>query len=512
MRTLIPRVRPNPAVRLGTPLGEVVDLLIPLDPSADEPLHRQLYQGMREAIRAGRLGPGVRIPSTRRLAEHLGVSRSTVLVAFDQLVAEGYVVGAVGSGSYVATELPDPLPERGPAPIAPAGVVAPVRLSTRGRSLQGIRQRAGVPYPRPFWPGVPPLDEFPRSLWARLAARRYRRIAQTELFHGPAAGYAPLREAIAAHLTASRGVRAGAGQVIVLSSAQEGMELIGRVLLDPGDAAWIEDPNWSGARGALVSAGATVVPVPVDDDGLRVADGMARAPEARLAYVCPSHQFPAGVTLSLDRRRALLDWAGRNEAWILEDDYDSEYLFSKRPLTALQGLDTAGRVLYVGTFNKTLFPSLRLAYLVVPECLVEPFLAVRGIGGQHAPVIDQAILADFLAEGHYASHMRRMRTLCRQRRDFMIAAASREAPDLLQIGQTEGGLHVVGWLPPGSDDRKVSAAAERFGVRAGAISSHYLGSCPRPGLVLGYAGFTRQQIDGAMHRLADALRSLHHTG
>ncbi|HWB37426.1 MAG TPA: PLP-dependent aminotransferase family protein, partial [Rugosimonospora sp.] len=334
-----------------------MDLLIALDTRADEPLHRQLYRGVREAIRSGRLRPGVRIPSTRRLAQHLGVSRWTVLAAFDQLVAEGYVVGAVGSGSRVAFELPDPMPD--PVELPPATTDVPARqarLSGRGRLLQGIRHRPGVPYPKPFWTGIPPVDEFPVRLWARLAARRYRRLGQAELYHGPAAGYQPLREAIVAHLRAARGVRASAGQVVVVASAQEAMELAARLLLDPGDTAWIEDPSWPGARGALTGAGARIVPVPVDSDGLSVEHGIALAPEGRLAYVCPSHQYPAGVTLGAERRQALLAWADSHDAWILEDDYDSEYLHAKRPLTALQGLDQAGRVLYIGTFNKTLFP------------------------------------------------------------------------------------------------------------------------------------------------------------
>ena len=489
-------------------MTEVSDLVLPLDPRGPESLHHQLYQGLREAITSGRLVPGARVPSTRRLAETLGVSRSTVLVAFDQLVAEGYLVGAVGSGSYVAPQLPDHLvlvPQDRPTGAEASG---PPRLSLRGQQLGLIRPRSTVPYPRAFWAGIPPVDDFPRALWSRLAARRYRNLSHLDLYHGPASGYAPLREAIAAHLAAARGVRATARQVVVLASAQEAMELACRVLLDPGDAAWIEDPSWSGARGALAAAGARIVPVPVDADGLMVARGLTLEPDARVVYVSPSHQYPAGATLSLDRRLALLDWARRQSAWILEDDYDSEFQFSGRPITALQGLDTASRVLYVGTFNKTVFPSLRLAYLILPESLVESFLAVRGIAGQHSPTIDQAILTDFLVDGHYARHLRRMRMICRERRDVLVRAAERTAADLLQIVPTDGGLHAIAWLESGLDDAVASAAAARAGVQAEALSSYYAGSSSRPGLVLGYAGFGPHQINGAMQQLADALRRL----
>jgi GntR family transcriptional regulator/MocR family aminotransferase len=258
-------------------------------------------------------------------------------------------------------------------------------------------------------------------------------------------------------------MRCSLEQVIVLSSAQEALELATRALLDPGDPAWLEDPSWLGARGALTIAEVRIVPVPVDGDGLMVEHGIAAEPDARLAYVSPSHQYPIGVMLSLERRLTLLHWAARSGAWILEDDYDSEYRYAGYPLTALAGLDAAARVLYVGTFNKTMFPSLRLGYLVVPESLIEAFVAVRVIGVQHAPRIEQAILADFIAEGHYERHLRHTRAVCRERRDGLIAAANRELPGLLEFAQMETGLHTVGWLAPNVDDEAIAVAAGREG-------------------------------------------------
>ncbi len=489
-------------------LAEVSALLITLDSRAAEPLHRQLFRGIREAILSSRLPAGVRVPSTRRLAQDLGISRSTVLVAFDQLVAEGYLVGAVGSGSYVARLIPDHLLQarrEEPAPV-PRCSSSP-RLAARNHELRRFLRVPSGLSPGAFYTGVPPVDQFPWSIWCRLAARRNRHPPRKQLYHGSAAGYAALREAIAAHLAAARGVRCTPDQVLVLSSAQEALELVCRVLLDPGDAVWLEDPGYPGSRGALAAAGARIVPVPVDGEGLIVERGLAAEPRAGLALVTPSHQYPTGVTLSLERRLALLQWANRTGAWIVEDDYDSEYRYAGRPLTALQGLDPAGRVLYIGTFNKTLFPALRIGYLVAPENLVEWLLPMRGVGGQHTPTLDQMTLADFMVEGHYARHLRRLRMVCRERRDTLLAAAKRELPDLLEITHSETGLHTVGWLPHGVDDMQACAAALGQGVEASALSTYHMGPCARGGLLLGYGGVKPQEIDEGMRRLAAAIRA-----
>ncbi len=490
-------------------LAEVSELLITIDSTAAEPLHYQLYRGIREAILAGRLPPGVRVPSTRRLAQDLGVSRSTALVAFDQLVAEGYLVGAVGSGSYVARLIPDHLLQAQPGePTAVPRANCPPRVAARNQELRRFLQVPSGLYPRAFYTGVPPVDQFPWPLWSRLASRRDRCLPRRQLYHGSAAGFPPLRDAIAAHLAASRGVRCTPDQVLVLSSAQEALELVCRVLLDPGDAVWLEDPGYLGSRGALTTAGARIIPVPVDGEGLCVDAGLAADPHARLALVSPSHQYPTGVTLSLERRLALLQWAGRTGAWIVEDDYDSEYRYAGRPLTALQGLDPAERVLYIGSFNKTLFPALRIGYLVAPRNLVEWFRPMRRIGGQHTPTLDQMTLADFMVEGHYARHLRRLRTVCRERRDTLLVALKRELPDLLEITRPETGLHTVGWLPHGMADRRVSAAALEHGVEAAALSTYYIGPCARGGLLLGYGGVTPPAIEEGVRRLAAAFQAV----
>ncbi len=488
--------------RNGSPL-----LTLPLDASAARPLFGQVYDGLRAAILDGTLAPGARLPATRGLASELGVSRNTVLNAYEQLLAEGYLEGRAGSGTFVPQCLPEELLQvrAGRTCLPPPG---PRRgLSRRGELMARTRVSATRTEgePRAFRPGVPALDAFPFRLWARLAERHWRRPARDLLGYGEAAGYRPLREAVAAHAAASRAVRCSPEQVVVVNGSQQALDLAARVLLDPGDAAWIEDPGYPGARGALLAAGVRLAPVPVDGEGLDVSAGVRRCPRARLAYVTPSHQYPLGVTLSLGRRLALLDWARRAKAWVVEDDYDSEFRYAGRPLAALQGLDRDGRVLYVGTFSKVLFPSLRLGYLIVPPDLVEPFERARALADAHGPLLPQAVLADFLAEGHFVRHVRRMRTLYAERQAMLVREAARELGGRLEVGPSESGLHLVGWLPPGVDDRAASARAEAFGVEAPALSAYRVGPGPRGGLMLGYAACDARQVRDGVRRLAAAL-------
>jgi GntR family transcriptional regulator/MocR family aminotransferase len=325
------------------------------------------------------------------------------------------------------------------------------------------------------------------------------------LGYGDPAGYAPLRESIAAYLATARGVRCSAAQVVVLTSSQQALDLAARLLVDPGDGAWLEDPGYPGARAALLAAGARVVPVPVDGDGLDVADGVRRAGRARLAYVTPSHQYPTGATLSLERRLALLAWARRTGAWIVEDDYDSEFRYDGRPLAAIQGLEPGSRVVYVGTFTKVLFPSLRLAYVVLPAELVVPFVTARTLLDGHTATLPQAVLADFIAEGHFAAHLRRMRTLYRERRDVMVDAVRGRLDGALRLGPSDAGLHVTGHLDARADDRSAARRAARHGVETPPLSSFFLSARRSPGLVLGYAGLSPEAIRAGVRALAAAL-------
>jgi GntR family transcriptional regulator/MocR family aminotransferase len=322
----------------------------------------------------------------------------------------------------------------------------------------------------------------------------------------PSAGYEPLREAIAAHIGITRGVRCTPEQIILTAGSQGALDLAARTLLDPGEGAWIENPGYFGAQGALLAAGARLVPVPVDEQGLDVELGRRRCPDARLVSTTPSHQFPTGVTMSLGRRLALLEWARQAGAWVLEDDYDSEYRFSGRPLEALQGLDQAGRVLYIGTFSKVLFPALRLGYLVAPAELIEPLLATRRFIDVHVPILEQMALTDFLHEGHYARHLRQMLQHYGRRRDLLHQELRSQLGDLLEVYVPEAGMHLVGWLPPEIDDRHAANLAAQLGIEVVPISRCSLEPLPRGGLLFGFASTGEQEIRQGVRRLAGVLR------
>ena len=491
-------------------------LLSPLAVDFDSslPLHRQLYDRLREAILAGQLVAGMRLPSTRTLASDLGVSRNTVLQAFDQLIAEGYVEGKHGAGTYVARVLPDEL--LAPRPILERRIQAapsPRRLSSQ---VDALLNAPGIPNPiftsngpcRAFRVGLPAFDAFPLDIWTRLLVHQARALGPENLNYQHPAGYGPLREAIAHYIADARGVRCTPEQVIIVNGSQQALDLAARVLLNPGDHVWIEDPCYLGARNALLGAGARLVPVPVDGEGLDVVAGIERCADARLAFVTPSHQFPLGMTMSLPRRLALLEWAADAGAWVLEDDYDSEFRYDGRPLAALQGLDQAGRVIYLGTFSKVLFPGLRLGYLVVSPDLINAFLTMRCYTGFHAPVLEQAVLADFISEGHFARHIRRMRRLYAERQAALLTVAQEELYGLLDVRSCATGMHVLGWLPTEIDDQQAAHVAARHNVDVWPLSLHCFEGHQPSALLLGYASVREAELPGSINRLATALRAL----
>lgn len=472
------------------------------------PLYRQLYEGIREAILSQQFSPGQRLPSTRTVASELGISRHTVVEAFLQLLAEGYIEGKIGSGTYVTRTLP----EEHSHPLRPSradAVCVPQRRPHSSRSTIQMQlgwhlllsRRAQDRYGPAFQVGVPALDAFPGDLWGRLVARHGRDMSARRLDYLDPAGYRPLREAIAAYLGMARGVHCTAEQVIVVSGSQQGVGLSAQVLLNPGDAVWVEEPGYFGAKGALLGAGVRLVPVPLDSEGLNVEAGKARCPAARLAYVTPSHQFPLGITMSLRRRLALLAWAQEADAWILEDDYDSEYRYVGKPLTALQGLDNTGRVLYAGTFSKVLFPALRLGYLVVPDDLVDAFVASRLFMDMHPPWVEQVVLAEFMAQGHFARHIRRMRVLYAERQAALVEAAQPLA-GLLEVRPAEAGMHLLGWLPAGSDDVALAHVAEQYQVSTRPLSRFFLEPSALRALLLGYAAVPIPAIQEGIRRLS----------
>ncbi len=477
-----------------------------LAPHRDRPLARQLAAALRESILTGQLRPGARLPSTRLLAGELGVSRNTVLEAYAELLAEGYLEGQVGSGTFVSPLLPDEGTRRDGRP-QDADRRPPVGgLSKRGTRIAAAHVAMYDNELRPFNPGIPALDPALFEFWWRTAARWRRQLGPEVLGYGDAAGYRPLREAIAAWVGPSRGVRCTARQVIVTAGAQQALALTARLLLDVGDEAWMEEPGYEGARGAMVAAGVEVIGIPVDEDGLDVEAGIARAPRARMAYVSPSHQYPLGVVMSLSRRLRLIEWAGRTDAWVIEDDYDTEFRYGGRPLPALQSLDRTGRVLYVGTFSKVLFPALRLGYIVVPEELVGAFRHAQSISGHRTSTLDQAILAEFITSGQFTRHIRRMRRRYEQHRDLLAAEIDRLLAPALTLTGAHTGLHAIGRLAPGLDDRDVSRRAAAAGVSAPPLSSYYTGPPRISGLVLGYGHLDEAGIRAGVAALAPVLR------
>jgi len=488
---------------------------ISFDTALTAALYQQLYAHLRASILAGRLKNGTKLPSTRALANELNVSRNTVLNAYQQLLAEGYLEGVEGSGTFVARILPD-LTFEAPKHPVPAG---PARTA-RGRPVFSAQARLQLATaettdalprtrkkPRPFRAELPALDAFPYELWSRLLVRRARHIPLNTFAYQDSAGYGPLRESIAAHVTVSRQVHCTPDQVMIVSGSQGGLDLVARMLLSPGDEVWMEDPGYPGARGAFLGLNARITAVPVDREGLVVEAGVRRAPDARLVYVTPSHQFPLGVTMSLTRRLDLLNWAQRADAYILEDDYDSEYRFAGRPLAALQGLDNADRVIYIGTFSKVLFPSLRIGYLILPLPLVDSFLTVRRLIDIHAPVFEQAVLADFITEGHFLRHLRRMRTLYEERRSALLKAINDSGLDV-RVDSPEAGIHCVGWLPDHMDDRALVRKAADRGLQLTSISDFAMQPTSAKGLLLGYGGFTIREIRNGVRQLAEVMQSV----
>jgi GntR family transcriptional regulator/MocR family aminotransferase len=473
-------------------------------PAGGTPLYRWFCDELRSAILEGRLKPGARLPATRDLAQQYRLSRSTVVAAFEQLKSEGYVEGKIGAGTYVSEVLPDELLQVGKSVAGEFSQPRPVRWSAYARRLEHFS--AGEPSrTHAFRANQAALDAFPTSLWAQVAARRLRRASVQLLAGGEALGYRPLRQAVAEYLNASRGVKCSADQVLIISGVQEALERAARLLLDPGDPVWVEEPGYPGAWIVFRAVGARVCPVPVDAEGLDLDAGKRRWKRARLAYVTPAHQFPLGVTMSLRRRLELLDWARRSHTLIFEDDYDSEYRYSGRPIPALQGVDRGGVVIFAGSFNEVLFPALRLAYLVVPSGMVDVFAAAQSASMRFAPLIDQAILCDFIAEGHFARHIRRMRELYAERLSVFLDAAREKLSGLLEISQVEAGLQTVGWLKNGMTAKQAAAAAARHDVEVVPLSRYASGRTRPDSLVLGFAAVDARELRRGAELLARAL-------
>ncbi len=471
--------------------------------SPDQNRQQAVFDRLRQGILAGTLPAGARLPPTRALAEELGVARQTVVLAYERLASEGYVRARTGSGTFVAPDLPDAAPD----PAVPPPIAAN-SLSQRGQRLAAVPVSAASRDSNLgtlLTGGLPAPDLFPKEVWARCAARVLKSLSSDLTGYPPPQGLPELRSQIAAHLAATRGLLADPANIVVTAGTQQGLRVAAELLLDPGDAAWVEDPGYIAGRGALLTAGAALVAVPSDSDGLDVAAGIQRAPDARLALVAPSHATPLGGALPIARRLALLDWAARANAWILEDDCDSEFRWSGHPLPPLATLDRAGRVIYCGTFSKTLAPALRLGFAVVPAPLVPAFVRLGSLIDRGIDTFNQATLAEFMRQGLLAPHIRRMRTEYARRRAALLSALARHAPSIEPLA-APGGLHMVGRLPNGIDEAAALQACRRSGLAVAPLAAYYAGPPRMSGLVMGFASTPAALATDTARRLEIALR------
>jgi GntR family transcriptional regulator/MocR family aminotransferase len=441
----------------------------PLDPTAGEPFYRQIYDRFRGAIASGVLKPGDRIPAARALGKELGLARGTIETAYSLLAAEGYIQARGQAGTIVTPGLKPRMPVASPTPKSSGNMDAP---SFRPDSIL------------PFQMGLPALDAFPRKIWARLSARCVRAMQPSHMAHPSVYGLQGLRAEIAAYLQVSRGINCSPSQVFVTSGYRHTMALIGHALLKAGDRVWVENPGYPPTRQLLAHMHMAAVPVPVDQEGMVISKGIKMAPSARAAVVTPAHQSPLSVSLSLPRRLALLDWATRNNAWVIEDDYDGEYRYISRPLPALKSLDRDGRVLYAGTFSKVLFPSIRLAYLVVPETQVERFEQISQVFAGGSPELTQAIVTSFITEGHFARHIQRMRKLYAERRQATVAGLESVLGDHMRIDVQPGGMHLILRMQGQQSDRSLTARMREEGLYAEALTDWAMGSGAASGLLL----------------------------
>jgi GntR family transcriptional regulator / MocR family aminotransferase len=473
-----------------------------VDRAKDVPVFRQIYLQLRSAILSGTLRRGTKLPSTRELAAQLGVSRSAVVSAFEQLLAEGYASGKKGAGTYIASDLPEPFAAihgRRKRPVSAA------KAAVSSREPGGFVDVTTQSDERAFNLGRTLVDARTAELWRKLSARSLRSFGRHHLGYADPHGILELRKSVCDYLRAARAVRCEPEQVVITAGTQQALDIVIRVMQGPDKEVWIEDPGYSLTRLALVAAGAKVCPIPVDQHGVNVTEGIRRAPKARAVFITPSHQFPKGVALSMARRLELLAWARESGAWIVEDDYASEFRYGGRPLASLQGLDEAERVIYIGTLNKALFPGLRMGYAVMPPSLVRAFVTARYLMDRQPSSLCQAVVAAFMEEGHFAAHIRRMREMYRSQRDALVAALRRRLGNHLTVDPPDQGMHLVAYTRSGLSDVTVERRGREHGVIVGAMSRLYVEAPAQSALMLGFSGYPRQIIAPAIARLAQAF-------
>jgi GntR family transcriptional regulator/MocR family aminotransferase len=490
--------------------GGALLLSIEIDRSAPGTVSHQLYSAMRDIIHAGGMHIGERLPASRTLARELRISRTTVINVFEILTSEGLIESRTGAGTFVSkvwmatrppeTEVVEPLDAEQP-------IQKPHLSGVITRALDEFVDR--LPHKtQAFTTALPAFDAFPSALWAKCVTRSWRSNHQANMGYADPRGHFPLRQAIASHLLSNRGIKCEAEQIFIVSGAQQAFHMIGTVVLDPEDLVWFENPGAIGASNSLIASGATLIPVPVDQDGLVVEYGLRRAPNFRLAFVTPSHQHPLGVSMSVERRFALLNAAKNANAFIIEDDYDGEFRYSGHPPPTLKSIDTLGRVIYVGTFSKTLFPALRLGFFLAPAPLVDVFNRVskallQGVASSH-----QAVVADFMQEGHFATHIRRMREIYAERHQILCDATQERLSGLLDIVPTDTGLHTIGRIPQNLDEVEIATAALEKNIVVTPIKRYCIAPTDQKGLVLGFSGIPPSEIIDGVKTLSEVLETM----
>lgn len=491
-------------------IDEIPLVALKLDYSCKVPLYKQLYDLLRNAILEGKINPGKRLPGTRSLAAELNISRNTVAIAFEQLRIEGYITGKTGSGSFV-NELPDKKPIQ--------NALSKENVITKGsaKSKKGVKELPVIVLPRlvndakviPFQNGIPAINEFPIKTWIKIINQTSINISNLHLSYGDAAGYKPLREAIAFYLQTYRAVHCTPDQIIIINGSQQGLDLIGRVLLKKGFRVWLEDPGYFGVRASMISVDASIYPCPLDEEGLDLSYSVNHNPKPDLIYTTPSHQFPLGQTMSVARRIQLLNYAKKNRCWIIEDDYDSEFRYIGNPLPSLQGMDQSKSVLYLGTFSKVLVPGLRLGYLVLPDAkMVEAFTSMKYIMDRQSPILEQITLAKYIEEGHFTKHIRKMRMLYKSRQEFLIEEINKKLSGLVSVKPSSSGMHIIVWPSKKISDKKVAAEALKIDLIVNPLSEYSIKFHQKPGLILGYTAFDEQEIKKGVNKLQQVLEKL----
>lgn len=482
---------------------------INLDRKSQTPLHGQIYKELRHKILTRELLPGERLPSTRVMAQEIGVGRNTVINAFNQLISEGYLESTVGSGTVVTTSLPENMitdHSRKYRKNEGSGNAAG-RKPKFSKNVESLLQ---VPFLenaklKPFTPALPAIEEYFIKTWESIMIKTWRKMSRSQFGYASAIGYTPLREVIASYLRTARGVKCRSDQVIITNGAQQALNLTAQLLLNHDDTVWIEDPCYNGAKAAFSSISSNIIPLPIDASGISIEKGLQEAPQARLVYISPSNQFPLGVTMGLQRRLEIIKWAVDNHSWIIEDDYDSEFRYSGSPVMALQGIDHSDRVIYIGTFSKVLYPSLRLGYMVVPENLIKPFHTLRAHADRGSAIFEQIVLHEFIKQGYFARHIRRMKKIYSERRKAMIAAMEKHLKGVIEPSSGEAGLHIVTILPRGVDDQRISRLLKEAGYDVPPLSAYYIARPETGGLLFGFTALDASEMDRTFREIAPII-------